>query len=190
MKILRFRQSRRYSGPWRFARRRRPRCCHSPAAYRNNPWPLLDAPRLLLPRVRRQQRDRGSQGYLRAGWARRSCHKTFRQALFPRHIDKRGSFHKLVEERQKLLTFRIPTLAASVASTNSLNSRLKPLLCHASAYLVTRKRKNVLPTIISSPSFNGWRSPEAKRWPRFTNVPFVDPRSSIKYFPSRSEIRA
>src|SRR5260370_4646701 len=46
--------------------------------------------------------------------------------------------------------------------------------------LMTRKRKKVLPTIISSPSFSGWRSPEASRCPRFTKVPFVEPKSSIK----------
>jgi dipeptidyl aminopeptidase/acylaminoacyl peptidase len=57
-------------------------------------------------------------------------------------------------------------------------------------YLTSRNRKKVFPTMISSPSCNGWRSPGLRRRPRFTKVPLVEPRSSIRYSPSRKDMRA
>src|SRR5215813_12698441 len=42
--------------------------------------------------------------------------------------------------------------------------------------------RNVLPTIISSPFLSGCLAPGARRGPRLTKVPFVLPRSSIRYW--------
>ena len=57
-------------------------------------------------------------------------------------------------------------------------------------YLTMRNRRNVFPTIISSPSFSGCRVPGDSLFPRLINVPLVDPRSSRKYLPSLNVIRA
>jgi hypothetical protein len=48
-------------------------------------------------------------------------------------------------------------------------------------YFTMWKRRNVFPTMISSPSQSAWRCPGGNRLPRLMNVPFVDPRSSRKY---------
>ena len=52
------------------------------------------------------------------------------------------------------------------------------------------KRKNVFPTIISSPSLSGCGLPGIRRRPRLIKVPFVEPRSSIINRSSRRMIRA
>jgi len=52
------------------------------------------------------------------------------------------------------------------------------------------KRRNVFPTMISSPSHKAWRCPGGNLLPRLMNVPFVDPRSSRKYWPLLRVIRA
>lgn len=66
----------------------------------------------------------------------------------------------------------------------------EPQTLHSTIYLTMWKRRNVFPTMISSPSHSAWRCPGGKRFPRLTNVPFVDPKSSRKYWPLRKVIRA
>jgi len=44
--------------------------------------------------------------------------------------------------------------------------------------------------MISSPSHRAWRCPGGSRFPRLINVPFVEPKSSTKYWPLVNVIRA
>src|SRR6185503_4177335 len=61
--------------------------------------------------------------------------------------------------------------SSATSAPHSLQAGITTFQEDRKNYFASRNRKKVLPTMISSPSFNGWRSPGFKRRPRFTNVP-------------------